>query len=337
MRNPNFNNLVKVLQCGVPDRPTLFELFLNDPLYIRLAGPKIAAQKDKLYEFRLKVHAFRNAGYDYATVYGSDFKFPVGETHMKKTVSLNEGGIISDRGSFDKYKWPDPEESDYSNLEGIKDEMPEGMKLVIMGPGGVLENVINLVGYDNLCYMIYEDPELAGDVFGAVGTRLISYYEICSRFDTVGALVSNDDWGFNTQTMLSPNDLRKYVFPWHKRIVEVIHSAGKLAILHSCGKLDCVMEDVIEDMKFDGKHSFEDNILPVEEAYEKWGGRIGILGGIDLDFVCRASHEEIKARSLKMLKRTENRGGYALGTGNSVPDYVPDDSFFAMTSAVLQV
>ncbi len=48
------------------------------------------------------------------------------------------------------------------------------------------------------------------------------------------------------------------------------------------------MEDIICDMKFDGKHSYEDNIIPVEEAYRRWGGRIAILGGIDVDFLIRS-------------------------------------------------
>jgi hypothetical protein len=37
-----------------------------------------------------------------------------------------------------------------------------------------------------------------------------------------------------------------------------------------------------------------------------------------------------------MLRRTERRGGYALGSGNSIPDYVPDQGFLAMVSAALE-
>ena len=63
-----------------------------------------------------------------------------------------------------------------------------------------------------------------------------------------------------------PEHLRKFVFPWHKRIVETIHKFGKPAILHSCGNLIEVMDDIIEDMGYDAKHSFEDAIMPVEEG-----------------------------------------------------------------------
>jgi len=37
-----------------------------------------------------------------------------------------------------------------------------------------------------------------------------------------------------------------------------------------------------------------------------------------------------------MLKRAEKRGGYALGTGNSVPEFVPAENYFAMISAIYE-
>ena len=47
-----------------------------------------------------------------------------------------------------------PENYDYSRLDKINEVLPDGMKLMVMGPGGVLENAFNLIGYDNSCYML---------------------------------------------------------------------------------------------------------------------------------------------------------------------------------------
>ena len=335
MREPNFENLLKVLKRQVPDRPTLFEFFLNGPLYDKLAGYEIVSKTDRLSSLRILIHAFKNAGYDYATIRGSeDFYYSRGESHSQKTISLNEGGVISDRKSFNEYPWPDPDSCDYSHLTNIIPEIPKGMKLLMCENGGILENVISIVGYENLCYMTVEDPGLVEDIFNAVGSRLLRYHEICCDFDSIGAFICNDDWGYNSQTMLSPAELRKYVFPWYKKIVEVIHASGKPAILHSCGNLTEVMDDIIDYIKFDGKHSYEDNIVPVEDFYEIWGSRIAIMGGIDLNFICKSNPDQIKERCKAMLQRSSVRGGYALGTGNSVPSYVPDENYFAMIECV---
>jgi len=73
--------------------------------------------------------------------------------------------------------------------------------------------------------------------------------------------------------------------------------------------------------------------MPVEQAYDRYHKRIAILGGIDLDFVVRSTPEKVRQRSLAMLERSAHDGGYALGTGNSVPDYVPQVNYFAMIGA----
>ncbi len=337
MRKPDFNNLLKVLKRDAPDRPTLFEFFLNQRLYQKLAQTEDNPAWHSLEWSRMCIRAYTNAGYDYVTLQGSDFFFPRKEVEIKASRSMNETALIFDRASFEEYPWPDPDSYDYSKLEILKDDLPAGMKIIIHGPGGVLENVLSLTGYENLCFLLLDDPALVQDIFDAVGSRLNRYYEICAAYDTVGALISNDDWGFNTQTMLSPDDMRKYVIPWHIEIVKTIHQSGKPAILHSCGKLDAVMDDIIDVIGYDGKHSFEDKIQPVEEAYEALHDRIAILGGIDLDFICRSTPKEVYDRSKAMLERSAERGAYALGTGNSVPEYVPDENYLAMISAATDI
>jgi uroporphyrinogen decarboxylase len=337
MRRPDFENLLCVLRRQVPARPTLFEFILNKPFYERLTGKQLGQEGVDWTAEGLHpviIEAYEKAGYDYVTCCGSDMRFPHDEAEKKQTISLNFGDVIRDRASYESYPWPDPDSFDYSRLLRAKDMLPAGMKLVVYGPRGVLEFVIELVGFDRLCMLLVDDPNLVADVFDAVGERLLRYYQLCASYETVGAMIVNDDWGFRTSTMFSPADMRRHVFPWHKRIVETIHEAGKPAILHSCGNLEQVMDDVIDDMGYDAKHSYEDAILPVESAYDRWSDRIAILGGIDLDFVCRSSPQMIENRCKQMLAKTQAKGGYALGTGNSVPEFVPYENYIAMIDCV---
>lgn len=334
-REPDFENILSVLRSEVPKRPTLFEFFMNDNLYQEVTG-RIPNYDSDLDSLKFLIDAYAACGYDYTNTAGCNIGFNHIEYQRKNTISLNDGNSIYDRESFENFPWPQPSKYDYSRLDNIKDYLPGNMKLMVSGPGGVLENAIMLVGFDNLCIMIYEDEELVQDIFDKVGSILLEYYEICAKYESVGIIMSNDDWGFKTQTMLSPLHLRKYVFPWHKKIVEAAHKNDKPAVLHSCGYANDIMEDIIYDMKFDGKHSYEDNILSVEECYKKWGGKIAILGGLDLDFLIRSSDDEITLRAKNMLELAKEKGGYALGSGNSIPDYVTNEKYFAMTAAVVE-
>lgn len=333
---PDFTQLLKVLHRETPDRPVLFEYFTNGPLNEYLAGRK-ASDPDNLEEtISITIDAFTNAGYDYVTIparfYGG-LRFTTAAHSQKSTVSQNDGSSITDRATFDSYPWPDPETGDFDTFNRYAPLLRENMKFITPGPGGVLENVIDLVGFERLCYMLYEDEQLVQDIFDAVGSRLLRFYEIISRLEPVGALIVNDDWGFKTQTMLDPGSMHRYLFPWHKRIVEAIHKNDKPAILHSCGNLESIMDFLINDLKYDAKHSWEDIICPVEKGWLRWGDRIAILGGIDMDFLVRSTPEEIHNRAIEILKLTGSKG-YALGSGNSIPAFVPVENYLAMISAV---
>jgi uroporphyrinogen decarboxylase len=333
---PDFNNLLAVLRREVPSRPTLFEFFLNERLYQRLANLSKAKTGAPYADQRQVIAAFHRLGYDYATILVPDFSFPSERVYDHQTVSINTGGLISDRESYESYPWPDPKGADYAILDTLAKELPKGMKIICNGPGGVLENAIEIVGYERLCYLLADDPNLVRDIFDCVGSRLVQFYERVAAHPAVGACISNDDWGFKTQTMFSPPHMRKYVFPWHRQIVRVVHAAGKPVILHSCGHFERIAEDIIK-IGIDGRHSYEDNILPVEQAYERYHEHFAILGGIDLDFICRSVPKEVYTRAKALLEQTAERGGYALGTGNSVPEYVPDENYFAMIRAAFDM
>lgn len=325
MREPDFDNIVSILQRKKPKRPTVFEFYINNRISEILSGMKGQSKWDCPWNYEMNIKAMSSAGYDYITLHGSEFDFP----HFPE----GQGYPIFDESSLNEYVFIEPDETSFKRLEECEKILPKKMKVIAFGPGGVLENIMMLVGYENMCIMMYEEPLLFKRICDEIGQRMIRYYELCLKFDCVGAIMANDDWGFKTGTMLSPEDLRKYIFPYHKKIVEMAHKSNRLAILHSCGNLEDVMDDIIYEMKYDAKHSFEDNILPVEKAYKAYGDKIAILGGIDLDFIYRQNIESIKQRCKSLINLTEFKG-YAIGTGNSIPDYIPFENFAAMIGSV---
>ena len=60
------------------------------------------------------------------------------------------------------------------------------------------------------------------------------------------------------------------------------------------------------------------------------GTRTALLGGIDVDFLCRASEAEIRQRVRDTLSKCMPGGGYCLGTGNTVANYIPLDHYLIM-------
>ncbi|MDZ7376467.1 MAG: hypothetical protein ONB13_07585, partial [candidate division KSB1 bacterium] len=219
---PDFEQLNRVLRREPVDRPVLFEFLIDDNLLRRHASKFQDAQKGSLEYFAMIVDAFKNLGYDYAPLYPWDtntLKFEKAEHATQASYSLNQAALITDRASFEQYPWPNVYDGDFSVYEKIAAYLPDGMKLMACSNGGILENAIDICGFENLCVMTMLDPELAHDVFDSIGQRYVDYYKIVSAFDTVGVCAVNDDWGFKTQTVLSPAMMREYVFPWTQKII----------------------------------------------------------------------------------------------------------------------
>jgi uroporphyrinogen decarboxylase len=124
--------------------------------------------------------------------------------------------------------------------------------------------------------------------------------------------------------------MKRHVIPRHKRIADACHQHGKPFLLHSCGNVTALMDDLIDVVGIDAKHSFEDKILPVEECYARWGDRISILGGLDMDILSRSSEEETRARTRQILEACAPGGGYCMGSGNTAANYIKLENYYAM-------
>jgi uroporphyrinogen decarboxylase len=116
-----------------------------------------------------------------------------------------------------------------------------------------------------------------------------------------------------------------------------VHSSGKKFLLHSCGNIFPLMDDIIS-LGIDAKHSNEDQIAPFMDWIEKYSGKIGLFGGFDLNLIILSEPEVVFKAVLEQgaLFRT-HANGYGLGSGNSIPGYVPVDGFMAMIEAVREI
>jgi uroporphyrinogen-III decarboxylase len=217
--------------------------------------------------------------------------------------------------------------------------MPEGMKAYGGCGYGIFESSQDLVGFEYLCVMQYLDPELFVDLFRKIGdlyeklwSEMINKYSDIFVFYRMG-----DDLGYKNSTMLEPETIRKFIFPQYKRVIDLVHSSGKKFLLHSCGCIFDLMEDIIE-LGIDAKHSNEDQIAPFERWIDLYNDRIGLFGGIDVNTLCLKSYDDVFKEVLE--KGTEYRcrtKGYGIGSGNSIPGYVPVESFQAMIDAVKEI
>jgi uroporphyrinogen decarboxylase len=332
---PDFNRLLTVLRRqGEPDRVPFIEFFIDYSAGDSVVGP-MPADPDAALAHRVKWH--RELGFDFVIgLHTFGFVYPERPTAddtakegAKRGWRDEHGGPVQSWEELEAYHWPEVKDASFAEFEKLPALLPDGMKVVPTLPGGVLENLTDFFGYEQLCFALIEQPDLVQAVVDGIGSRELELFETVADFDCVGALLLNDDLGFKTQTMISPSDLRKYVFPWHAKLVACAHRHGKPCMMHACGNLREVIEDIIA-YGMDAKHSFEDVIMPVAEWKAQYGDRIAALGGIDVNVLASGTEAEVREYTRRTIEAAAPGGGYALGSGNSLTNYIPGRNYLAM-------
>ena len=338
-----FLNVVR--RRAAPTRVHHAELFLDEAIKCRvterygLADDVDSGDPYALLKRDIALHTF--LGYDVFRVsvlkeafagsmlQAADSTAAPGQRKAVRSWSDEHGGPIRSWSDFDAYPWPAVADIDFSDLEWLDRHLPENMGCYEL-TAHILEMVVFLLGYEPFCLQLFDAPDLVEAVFQKVGEFFTAFTRSLCDFACVKVVWGSDDMGFRTSTMVSAQDLKDKVLPWHKRCADIAHERGRPYFLHACGNLEQIMPALIDDVGIDAKHSYEDVIMPVTEAKARYGEQIAILGGIDVDFLCQSDEDAIRRRVHETLTACMRGGGYCLGTGNSVANYIPIDNYLIM-------
>jgi len=341
---PDYRYMLMVMENKKPTRLPLYEHKIDPLIMEEILGESFAeleqGDESDLGEFsRQYCRFYKEMTYDTVS-------FEVTLTRTLPGHGAIYGGRpgpIQTRDDFEKYPWDELEERYYAvadrKFASVGQSLPAGMKAFGGIGNGVFEISEDLVGFERLAYMLADDPSLFADLYIRIGDLFVTIWERFLENYGVDYAVCRfgDDLGFKTSTLVSPRIIQKHIVPQYARIIDLIKKAGKPFMWHSCGKIFSVMDDVIA-LGINGKHSNEDAIAPFDEWITRYSDRIALLGGIDVDTLCQNSPDEIfdliveKGTIYRKMAR-----GYALGSGNSIPDYVPVDGYLAMVRAAQHI
>lgn len=341
---PDYREIVKAATNIEAKRLPLYEHNISASIMEKVLNKKFADlfygdQADINEYFRNYNHFFQEMGYDIVS-----FECCIGPV-MPDSGCLggHKEPAIRDRADFERYPWDTIEDryfETYSKyFRAMADNLPKGMKAIGGVGNGIFECVQDVVSFMELCYISMDDRELYCDLFQKV---FEVSYRIWDRFlkefgDAYCVVRFGDDLGYKINTLLPAQDIKEEIIPRYQKLIALIHSYQKPFLLHSCGCIFELMDDLINIAKIDAKHSNEDEIARFPVWVEKYGDRIGNFGGIDTDAVCRLSRQEMKEYITDVVRQCEHHGGFAFSSGNSIPDYVPVEGYLNMVEIVREL
>jgi uroporphyrinogen decarboxylase len=345
--SPDFDELVRMLKGEkAPRRVPLVEISIDPEVLQTIQETCLGApwalsrgvhtlkKPDDQY-YRQLVNLYYRLGYDFVPIWPFWVNNPTGKVLRTDDTSQHPGGtrdwvdesaaLIRCKADFEAFPW----ERIYAapeTFEMVARYLPDGMKMAVVST--LFENIFeSLLGTEGLFYLMNDDPNLVQDVFDRWGQVVYDFYASVIGLEAVGAIFHVDDMGFKTGTLISPADLHRLVFPWLAKYAAMAHKHHKPFFLHSCGNLykksPSVMDDLIEEVGIDGFHSFQDVILPVTEVKARYGHRVALLGGADMHKLATLPEADLRIYLRKILETCLPGGRFALGSGNSIANYVP--------------
>jgi uroporphyrinogen decarboxylase len=339
---PDYTNVLKVLYNERPPRLPLYEHNIDLPFIEKYIGEEIPfgnTSKDFEEHYRKVTGFWKNNEYD-------AFSYEALVCEVFPGHGAIRGGMkgpIQNREDFEKFPFDEIPALFWKNytphFEAIRKVMPAGMKAYGGCGYGIFEASEDLVGFEYLCLMQYEDPDLFSDLYQKIGDLYVKLWsELIKRYNDIFVFYRmGDDLGFKSSTLLAPDTIREFILPQYKRVIDLIHLNDKKFLLHSCGCIFDVMDDII-DLGIDAKHSNEDQIAPFEKWIDLYNNRIGLFGGFDLNLLVLNKYDDIYREVLeKGTKFRSMAKGYGLGSGNSIPGYIPVEGFQAMVDAAQEI
>ena len=145
---------------------------------------------------------------------------------------------------------------------------------------------------------------------------------IKEEVDVDGFFVT-DDIGTQKAPFFSLELFREFFKPYYKELIDKAHELGTHFWLHSCGNIEPFLPEFIE-IGLDVIHPIQKNTMNEKEIAEKYGDKICIWAGFDVQYLMAfGTPEEVREEVrflMKTYRRPEGRLMMTMGNG-STPDW----------------
>ena len=333
---PDISQLITTLRRGKGTHVPNVELGIHPVIKERFLGRPVVTLADD-------VEFWHRAGYDYIKLQpgvdfnpekiGGDANVRIsGDGTVVRKWAAEGMGVIRSLDDLERYVFPRREDISYERFDAVRALLPEGMG-VCGQYGDIFTMTWEMMGFENFSMAVFEDPGLVAELNNRVGGIVLGMFERMAAHPAVDILWYSDDIAYASGLMVSPTLLRKYFFPWLKKVGDLARAAGKPLIYHTDGVLWDVMEDIIA-CGVDALHPIEPKAMAIDEVKARYGDRLCLIGHVDVDLLSRGTEDQVRARVRQNIHEAGYNGGYCAGSGNSIPEYVSYANYMAMLDEV---
>lgn len=261
----------------------------------------------------------------------------VERSYSKNGVGYNVEKIpLEDWSKLDEYlkRVPDPHQK--GRFDEAKEKMETSDERYKLGVYwlAMFERLHFVRGMDNVFIDFYTNPTELNRLLDVIEDYLLGTVEEFAKIGLDGVLLG-DDWGMQDRLMINPDMWRKWFKPRYKEVFNCIHSFNMETWMHSCGKIDSIIGDLV-DIGLDVIHPLQYGCVDWGKVSKEYKGKICFFGGIDVTHtLIHGSTTEIPNHVDTIIKLFGSKsGGLILAPANTIMPETPFENIIALFEAM---
>ncbi len=262
-------------------------------------------------------------------------KFDVIKTSDGMDIFYYRGGALKDIDDYEAFPRLNPDlplRKDSFEVAKKLEKQSNGNICIFPAFTGIMEATWEAFGIENFSRLLAK-PKMIKKIFDDMGKFAVELTKRIVEWGETGPILVFDDYGYKKGLFMSPRNYRKYVFPWLEQICKTAHKGGLKVILHSCGDISAILDDLIKS-GVDALHPIEPTTANPEYSIfklkEKIGKDITFVGNVSPQDLSDKDPDFIKNYTKELIRDVAPGGGFILSSGHSINPAVKLENFLAM-------
>lgn len=225
-------------------------------------------------------------------------------------------GCLLAEPTLEGYVFPDPlDPRFFANIEPEIARKPEMFRCFQIG-FSLYERAWTLRGIENLLMDFYINPDFVHQLLDAICDYNLVQIEKALGYD-IDAVYFGDDWGQQIGLIMGYDLWKEFIFPRLKRMYGRVREAGKFVMIHSCGDVDELFDDLIS-IGLNCFNPFQPEVMDIYEILPKYRGRLAFHGGLSMQKTLPFGTREEVIQVSEGLMELGKEGGYIFSPSHSV-------------------
>ena len=250
---------------------------------------------------------------------------------IDKDIGNVEGQVLA-QPTLKGYDFPDPlDPRFFAQIPEKLSRYPDRFRVYQIG-FSLYERAWTLRGMEALLIDFIDHPEFVQDLMTCIADYNIAQLQEALTYD-IDAVYFGDDWGQQVGLQMGATLWRQFIRPSLQRMYQTVKQAGKFVMIHSCGDVDELFEDLV-DLGLDSFNPFQPEAMDIWSLLPQFRGRLTFHGGLSTQRTLPfGSVQDVKDETRRLLN-LGREGSYIFAPAHDVEGDVPLENMLAAIELV---